>query len=170
MDAELRNVHIGQKLLEHVEKKKLSKSEFARMIHVRQQHINRIFESSSIDTEKLRLASIALDFNFFTYYVKLSPTVMAEESAISWGDGNATVMIGDAALSAKIKTLQAELKAAKDAKATAEAQLDEKKNDLAKSQSAIDEQMADKKRIIEFQDEKIKQLQKEIAELKAKEK
>lgn len=168
MDAELKDVHIGKKLLEHIEKKKMSKSEFARLIHVRQQHINRIFDSPSIDTEKLRLASVALDFNFFTYYVKLNTTVIAEESAISWGDGNATVMIGDAALSSKIKTLQAELRAAKEAKEAAEAQLKDKKNELAKSQSAIDEQLSDKKHIIELQDEKIKQLQKEIDEIKTK--
>lgn len=170
MDAKLNDVHIGKKLLERVEKLKMSKSEFARLIHVRQQHINRIFDSPSIDTEKLRLASVALDFNFFTYYVELNPHVIAEDSAIAWGDGNATVMIGDQALSAKIKQLQTELASAKDARATAERQLEEKKNELETSRSSIDEQMADKKRIIEFQDEKIKQLQREIAELKSREK
>lgn len=168
MNAELTDVHIGKKILEMVEKRKMSKSEFARLIGVRQQHINRIFESASIDTEKLRLASVALDFNFFTYYVKLSTNIVAEESAISWGDGNATVMIGDAALSAKIKELQATVLSLTESRDRAVEQYEEKKKEYDTLRGSVDEQIGDKKRIIDFMDEKIKHLEKQVAELQKK--
>lgn len=168
MNVELRDVHIGQKLLERVDQLKMSKSEFARLIGVRQQHINRVFESPTIDTGKLKLASVALDFNFFTYYVELNKSIIAEESAIAWGDGSATVMIGDAALSAKIKELQAKLKIAQEAKESIDDALREKKEEYETLKNSIDDQIADKRRIIEFQDEKIKQLEKELKELREK--
>lgn len=62
---ELVAVHIGMLIEQRMNELGLSKSEFARRCGVVSQHVNRILESQSINTDRLIVVSKALDYNFF---------------------------------------------------------------------------------------------------------
>lgn len=132
MDIPVKKVHIGKEIEKRLKDYGISKSEFGRRIGVRQQHVNRIFEMPSMDTEKLSDICVALDFNFFTFYVDFKQVIHAEKSALTWGNGHATVLIGDEALSAKVKELESEVKRLQSENATLAEQVKDKKeiNDL----------------------------------------
>ena len=102
-DIGLNEVHIGEALEKRRKAINMSKSDLARKIGVRQQHINKVFENETIDTGKLILASRALSFNFFTLYSSKSNNVSAFLSAVALGDGNAENMIGDAAIASQLQ-------------------------------------------------------------------
>lgn len=65
----INRIHIGHAITNRIKLLGISKSEFARRIGIRQQHVNKLLESNSIDTEKLATISKALDFNFFSLYL-----------------------------------------------------------------------------------------------------
>lgn len=61
-------VHIGRAIKARFDEFDMSKTEFGTRIGVRQQHVNRLFESESIDTKRLAMVCQVLDFNFFSLY------------------------------------------------------------------------------------------------------
>lgn len=63
-----KTVHIGAEIEAMVNSRNLSHSEFGRLIGVPKQNVKRIFEKESIDTDRLKAISKALDFDFFVYY------------------------------------------------------------------------------------------------------
>lgn len=64
----LKNVHIGEAIDSRRNELSMSKTELARKIGIRQQHINIILDSEKIDTAKLYKLCQVLNFNFFTLY------------------------------------------------------------------------------------------------------
>lgn len=62
-------VHIGEKIRLVLEKKKISKAEFARMIDTSRENVYGIFKRESIDTALLEKISAVLEYNFFNLYV-----------------------------------------------------------------------------------------------------
>jgi DNA-binding Xre family transcriptional regulator len=58
-------VNIGLLIEQKMNELDINKSEMARRSGIANQNINRVFERSSIDTDKLVAISEALDFNFF---------------------------------------------------------------------------------------------------------
>lgn len=124
---QVQKVHIGQKIHERIKELRITKTEFGKRIGVQQQHVNRLLERPSIDTEKLAEISVALDFNFFVHYCPISTLISAYQSAIAQGAGSAYNLLGDPALAARVAHL-------------------EETNNLLKSQ------LADKERIIALMD------------------
>ena len=61
-------VHIGQEIGKKLREKKISKTEFGKLIGIPQQNVNRILQRDTIDTKKLVAISNALKFNFFQLY------------------------------------------------------------------------------------------------------
>lgn len=61
--------HIGQTINERLKSLGMSKSEFARRISKARQNINDILNRKSIDTDLLLTISIALQHDFFQYYI-----------------------------------------------------------------------------------------------------
>lgn len=91
-------VHIGREILKRFSASGMSKSEFGRRIDVSQQHVNRIFEKGSIDTDKLSRISDVLGFNFFTLYCDAQTIISATSSAVSIGNHQVQNNIGDSTL------------------------------------------------------------------------
>lgn len=103
INADLKEIHIGAAIKKRLDKLEMTKSEFGRLIGVPQQHVNRIFEKESIDTNRLIKICRALDFNFFALFCRFPTNVNAYLAAVALGDGDAKNNIGDTALLAQIE-------------------------------------------------------------------
>lgn len=64
MDAYFKDIYIGKLIQQKVEERHLTYSEFARMIHCSRTSLYSIFNSKSIDTERLLHISKVLDYDF----------------------------------------------------------------------------------------------------------
>lgn len=73
-----KKVHLGQKIQELVEKKRLSKADFARMINKTRPSVYHIYASASVDSELLATISLALEYNFFQLYTNNFPPLLLE--------------------------------------------------------------------------------------------
>lgn len=90
-----KNINIGLVIEQKVNELGLSKSEFARKIGIPSQNVNRIFEKSSIDTDKLIIISKALGCDFFSFYHPDGGTVQTSgDYSPASLNGNAEVSIG----------------------------------------------------------------------------
>ena len=66
---EYKRVNMGLLIEQKINEKRIKKSEFARMINMQSQNINRsILDRETIEIDKLVEISEALDFDFFQYY------------------------------------------------------------------------------------------------------
>lgn len=105
-----KTVHIGLAIDEKLQELKISKTEFGRRIGIPQQNVNRILEKDTIDTGKLVRISEALKFNFFSLYCeesnKIELKTEGDYSPVS-DEGDVTVVVGDAVLAERVKSLQA---------------------------------------------------------------
>ena len=97
MDNDIKHVHVGQAIDKRRNELGLSKSELGRKIGVPQQHINRILERETMETNRLIKVSEALDFNFFSLFCPRQHNISAHLAAVAL-DGNANNLIGDAEL------------------------------------------------------------------------
>lgn len=68
MEIGLIKIHVGKAIEERRIELEISKSEFGRRIGVSQQHVNRILERDTMETNKLVVVSEALNFNFFSLF------------------------------------------------------------------------------------------------------
>ena len=108
-------VNIGLLIEQKMNELDINKSEMARRSGIANQNINRVFERSSIDTDKLVAISEALDFNFFDcFHTKEEQgTATADNGGVAVaGNGTAhhitTNASADAAvLQERIKSLEA---------------------------------------------------------------
>ncbi|MBO5084651.1 MAG: helix-turn-helix transcriptional regulator [Bacteroidaceae bacterium] len=64
MDAYFKDIYIGKLIQQKVEERHLTYSEFARMIHCSRTSLYSIFNSKSIDTERLLHISKVLGYDF----------------------------------------------------------------------------------------------------------
>ena len=68
MEAEENNIHIGHLIREQLRKDQRSASWLAREIHCSRNHVYKIFNKSSLDSNLILKISKAMHFNFFRYY------------------------------------------------------------------------------------------------------
>lgn len=65
----IQRVNIGEIIRELVEKRNMSKAEFAKNVGIARQNIEKVvFQKASLDTNLLCLISEVLDCNLFSYY------------------------------------------------------------------------------------------------------
>ena len=64
----MKDIHIGHEIEQQLEKLRMTKTEFARMMGIAQQNVNRIINGKHITTDKLQLISEILHFDFFDLY------------------------------------------------------------------------------------------------------
>lgn len=64
----MKNIHIGHEIEERIRQLRLTKTEFARMMGMAQQNVNRILQGKNITTDKLQQISEILNFDFFSLY------------------------------------------------------------------------------------------------------
>ncbi len=103
MDNDIKHVHVGQAIDKRRNELGLSKSELGRKIGVPQQHINRILERETMETNRLIKVSEALDFNFFSLFCPKQHNISAHLAAVAL-DGNANNLIGDAELAVQLSS------------------------------------------------------------------
>lgn len=101
-------VHVGQAIEKRRNELGISKSELGRRIGVTQQHVNRILERETMETNKLVKVCEALDFNFFALFCPMQHQISAYLAAVAV-DGNAHNNIGDAELAAQLNKVQSEV-------------------------------------------------------------
>lgn len=105
-------LHIGEEIRNRFDKSGLTQREFGARIGMSQQNVHRVFNNTSIDTKRLMAISQALQFNFFELFCNTSNTTVISEgnqSAASQS-GDATVIVGDAALAERVRALESQLK------------------------------------------------------------
>ncbi len=61
---DIKNIHIGERIAEKLEERKLNYAEFARRINVDRTTVYNILRSKSIDIERLMLISEVLEYDF----------------------------------------------------------------------------------------------------------
>lgn len=127
----LKKVHIGQVIKEEFDKANMSKSEFARKIGIPQQHINKLFDKESIDTDRLAKICEILNYNFFALYCEFPTQVSAYLSAVAMGNGDAKNCIGDTALLSQLEMLKVELSAAQKTESDLRDQINSHKDTIA---------------------------------------
>lgn len=64
----MKDIHIGHEIEERIRQLRLTKTEFARMMGMAQQNVNRILNGKNITTDKLQQISEILNFDFFSLY------------------------------------------------------------------------------------------------------
>ncbi|MDR0711726.1 MAG: helix-turn-helix domain-containing protein [Prevotellaceae bacterium] len=70
----MKNIHIGKLIKEKFDEKKITKTEFARRIHIHRSTVYLLFEQKSIDVELLLAISEVLEYSFIEeVYLKRSP-------------------------------------------------------------------------------------------------
>ena len=108
MDSDVKDVHIGRAIEKRRIELGISKSEFGRRISVPQQHVNRILERDTMETNKLVKVCKALDFNFFALFCSINHQISAQLAAVSL-EGDANNNIGDSGLAIQIIAEQAKI-------------------------------------------------------------
>ena len=68
METEKSNIHIGHLIREQLRKDQCSASWLAREIHCTRNHVYKIFNKPSLDSNLILKISKAMHFNFFRYY------------------------------------------------------------------------------------------------------
>lgn len=65
MSINIGAIHVGEAIEERLKSLKITQAEFAKMLKVTQPSVNVLLKKSSMDTEKLKIISRLLDYNFF---------------------------------------------------------------------------------------------------------
>lgn len=103
----LKEVHVGEAIRKRLEELQMSKTEFGRLAGIRPQHVNKLLERDSIETQKLVKISNILQFNFFTLFCSFHSNINASLAAISLGgDGTVINNVADGALIAQNEVLK----------------------------------------------------------------
>lgn len=139
------HVHVGEAIEKRRNELGLSKSELGRRIGVPQQHVNRILERETMETNRLVKVSEALDFNFFTLFCPVQHQISAYLAAVTL-DGDANNSIGDAELTAQLTKAQAEVENQKDTIKLLKEQIDSLNAQITR----LDSNLRDKDAIIEL--------------------
>lgn len=108
MSSDVRDVHLDQAIEKRRVELGISKSELGRRIGVSQQHVNRILERETMETNKLFKVCQALECNFFSLFCLSRHQFSAQLVAVSL-DGDAN-NIGDSVLAIQLLAEQTNAK------------------------------------------------------------
>lgn len=136
-EVNVNEVHIGREIKNRFSASRMSKTEFGHQIGVSPQHINKIFEKESIDTERLSKICLALEFNFFSLYCDTPTHVSANLSAVSLGAGDAQNTIGSHAVTGELEIMKKELALSKTTEELLREQIEQLKSNLRDKEEII---------------------------------
>ena len=145
MTIDIKNVHVGEAIDRRRNELGLSKSELGRRIGVPQQHINRILERETMETNRLFKVSEALGFNFFSLVCPVQHQISAYLAAVTL-DGNANNNIGDTEIAAQLTKEQAVVESQKETIKLLKEQIDSLNAQITR----LDSNLKDKDAIIEL--------------------
>ncbi|MCF0186354.1 MAG: helix-turn-helix domain-containing protein [Bacteroidaceae bacterium] len=109
VNAELREVHVGQAINNRLIEMGMPKAEFARRIGVQQQHVHRILVKESMDTSKLVEVCRAIDFNIFSLFCIFPTNVNAYLASVCREDTVSNNYIGDTSVLAQMEVYKERL-------------------------------------------------------------
>ena len=78
-------IHIGEKIRLKAKELKIGPTEIGRRIDSTKQNVLGIFKRESVDTNLLKKISIALHYDFFTYYIEDSSVSLLMERPVYYG-------------------------------------------------------------------------------------
>lgn len=145
MTIDIKNVHVGEAIDKRRNELGLSKSELGRRIGVPQQHINRILERETMETNRLFKVSETLGFNFFSLFCPVQHQISAYLAAVTL-DGNANNNIGDTEIAAQLTKEQAVVESQKETIKLLKEQIDSLNAQITR----LDSNLKDKDAIIEL--------------------
>ena len=145
MTIDIKNVHVGEAIDRRRNELGLSKSELGRRIGVPQQHINRILERETMETNRLFKVSEALGFNLFSLFCPVQHQISAYLAAVTL-DGNANNNIGDTEIAAQLTKEQAVVESQKETIKLLKEQIDSLNAQITR----LDSNLKDKDAIIEL--------------------
>lgn len=90
----VKHIHLGSRILQLLEEKKMSKAEFGRRIGIPAQNVNRLLEKESVETGKLIEVCEALEYNLFKDFVPITDAVSIVATNGSHISGNTTLGSG----------------------------------------------------------------------------
>lgn len=96
----VKRIHLGSRILQLLEEKRMSKAEFGRRIGIPAQNVNRLLEKESVETGKLIEVCEALEYNLFKDFVPTTDAVSIVATNGSNISGNTT--LGNGATSSTI--------------------------------------------------------------------
>ena len=150
-NIQLTDVHVGQAIKKRYEATGMTKTEFGRLIGVPQQHINRIFERDTMETQTLAKICQALDYNFFALFCEFPTNVNAYLAAVALGNGDANNNIGEAAVLAEIELYKERVGGLKENTSTLKDQISTLKDTVEQLKS----QLRDKDELIAIYKERV---------------
>ena len=139
MTIDIKNVHVGEAIDRRRNELGLSKSELGRRIGVPQQHINRILERETMETNRLFKVSEALGFNFFSLFCPVQHQISAYLAAVNNN-------IGDTEIAAQLTKEQAVVESQKETIKLLKEQIDSLNAQITR----LDSNLKDKDAIIEL--------------------
>lgn len=145
MDIKVSPVHVGHAIENRRKELGISKSELGRRIGVTQQHVNRILERETMETNRLYNVSEALDYNFFTLFCPVQHQICAYLAAVAV-DENAHNTVGDSEIAAQLSNAQAEVENQKETIRLLKNQIESLNTQIAR----LDSNLKDKDAIIEL--------------------
>jgi hypothetical protein len=77
MDIELKEVHVGKEIKKRLFELGMKKSDFGKKSGIAQQHVARVFERETMETQKLMRVCKTLDLNIFAMFCSFPPEVQA---------------------------------------------------------------------------------------------
>lgn len=146
MAFEIKHINVGSAIEDRRKQLDITKTELGRRINVPQQHVNRILERETMETNKLVQVSEALEFNFFELFCpNKDERVSAKNAAVAYNGNVTNTQVGDrvvdgslAVANIQIVSLQNELDTLKNSNATLHNNLEDKERIIAMKQEKID--------------------------------
>lgn len=145
MEINIKRVHVGAEIEKRRVELGLSKSELGRRIGVPQQHVNRILERETMETNRLVKVSEALDCNFFSLFCSVPQQISAYWAAVSL-QGSAHNIIGDTELAAQLEKEQSNTENLKETIKLLKEQIESLNSQIKR----LDSNLKDKDAIIEL--------------------
>jgi len=145
MEMNIKHVHVGAEIEKRRVELGLSKSELGRRIGVPQQHVNRILERETMETNRLVKVSEALDCNFFSFFCSVPQQISAYWAAVSL-QGSAHNIIGATELAAQLEKEQSNTENLKETIKLLKEQIESLNSQIKR----LDSNLKDKDAIIEL--------------------
>lgn len=150
MAFEIKHINVGSAIEDRRKQLDITKTELGRRINVPQQHVNRILERETMETNKLVQVSEALEFNFFELFCpNKDERISAKNAAVAYNGNVTNTRVGDGVMDGSLAVANIQI-----------ASLQNERDTLKESNATLNNNLEDKERIIAMMQEKMDMMQK----------
>lgn len=150
MAFEIEHINVGSAIEQRRKEMQITKTELGRRINVPQQHVNRILERETMETNKLVQVSEALEFNFFELFCpNKDERISAKNAAVAYNGNVTNTRVGDGVMDGSLAVANIQI-----------ASLQNERGTLKESNATLHSNLEDKERIIAMMQEKMDMMQK----------